>query len=185
MFRGKVSYLSPTMLGGYIFTVARKVKCPKCGTFNDKEETVFYNQRYYCKICFENAKAEAEDYKNLIAFICELYNIEAPTGWILKQIKEYKEQYGYSYIGMKTTLDYFYHIKQEEEPEEGMGVGIIPFVYDEAKKFYIDKKAVKESVQECNIDKIEQNKKTIHIKEQDKIKNDKYKDITLIDITQL
>jgi len=165
--------------------MARKVKCPICGTFNDKEETVFDNQRYYCKVCFENKQRESEDYKALCDYICELYNMDFPNGWILKQIKDFKEKFSYTYSGMKATLNYFYCIKQEEEPDEGMGIGIIPFTYDEAKKFYADKKAIKNSVENCDIKKIQTNKKVIHIKEQDKITNEKYKDIAMIDITQL
>ena len=29
--------------------MARKVKCPECGTFNDKENAVYHNSKYYCK----------------------------------------------------------------------------------------------------------------------------------------
>ena len=43
---------------------------------------------------------------------------------------------------MKTTLNYFFEIQEGNDPNDSIGVGIIPFVYDEAKKFYIDKKAV-------------------------------------------
>lgn len=165
--------------------MARKVKCPACGTFNDKEITIYYNQHYYCEVCYENKKQEAEDYKELINYICELYNIDSPTGWILKQIKEYKNQYSYSYRGMKTTLDYFYNIKQEEEPEDGMGVGIIPFVYEEARRFYIDKKAIKDSIGSSNMEQIENNKKTVHVKKCDRKQDERYKDLVLIDITKL
>jgi len=164
--------------------MSKKLKCPVCGTFNDKEDTVYYNQKYYCKVCYENRKKEADDYKALIEYICELYNIDAPTGWILKQIKDFKEQFSYTYKGMKTTLDYFYRIKQENEPEEGTGIGIIPFVYDEAKKFYYDKKLVKENMQNFILSDIE-NQKIIHINKIDIIKSDKYKGIPDIDITAL
>lgn len=164
--------------------MGKKLKCPVCGTFNDKEETVFHNQRYYCKVCFENSRKESEDYRILIDYICDLYNLDVPNGWILKQIKDFKEQFNYTYKGMKTTLDYFYRIKQEEEPEEGMGIGIIPFVYDEAKKFYFDKKAVKEGMQDFDIKDTERNK-VIHINKTDIVKNDKYKGILDIDISQL
>ena len=48
--------------------MARKVKCPECGTYNDKENTVESNGRYYCPICYENKQREADDYKQLIEF---------------------------------------------------------------------------------------------------------------------
>jgi hypothetical protein len=164
--------------------MSKKLKCPVCGTFNNKEDTIFDNQRYYCKVCYETKKKDGEDYKALIDYICDLYDIEVPNGWILKQIKEFKEQFNYTYKGMKTTLDYFYRIKQDEQPEEGMGIGIIPFVYDEAKRFYLDKKKIKDEMQDFNIADIE-NKKIIHVNAIDKIQDDKFREIVDIDISQL
>lgn len=164
--------------------MARKVKCPECGTYNDKENTVYHNSKYYCKICFENKQKEAQDYKNLVAYICELYQIEAPTGWILKQIKDYKEQFNFTYRGIKTTLHYFYEIQKGNSVEDSMGIGIVPFVYDEAKRFYIEKKAVKDSLKDCDLEEIGNRKKTIHINRERKTQN-KYKEMALIDIEKL
>lgn len=164
--------------------MARKVKCPECGTYNDKENTVYHNSKYYCKICFENKQKEAQDYQNLVAYICELYQIEAPTGWMLKQIKDYKEQFNFTYRGIKTTLHYFYEIQEGNSVEDSMGIGIVPFVYDEAKRFYIEKKAVKDSLKDCDLEEIGNRKKTIHINREQKTKN-KYKEMALIDIEKL
>ena len=164
--------------------MARKLKCPECGTYNDKENTVYHNSKYYCKICFENKQKEAQDYKNLVAYICELYQIEAPTGWMLKQIKDYKEQFNFTYRGIKTTLHYFYEIQEGNSVEDSMGIGIVPFVYDEAKRFYIEKKAVKDSLKDCDLEEIGNRKKTIHINREQKTKN-KYKEMALIDIEKL
>lgn len=164
--------------------MARRVKCPECGAYNDKENTVYHNSKYYCKICFENRQRESQDYKDLIAYICELYQIEAPTGWMLKQIKDYKEQFNFTYRGIKTTLHYFYEIQKGNSVEDSMGIGIVPFVYDEAKKFYIDKRAVKESLKDCNLEEIGNKKKIIHVKRETKKQNN-YREMALIDIEKL
>lgn len=159
--------------------MARKVKCPECGTFNDKENAIESKGRYYCPICYENKQKEADDYKQLISYICTLYQIDVPTGWMLKQIKDFKEQFHYTYKGMKTTLNYFFEI-EGNNPFDSLGVGIIPFVYDEAKKFYVDRFAVKNSVKDLTqINK----KKTININRQKE--NNIYKDIALIDIENI
>ena len=168
-----------------VIWIGKKVKCPECGTYNDKENAVAYNSRYYCKVCFANRTRDAEDYKDLIAYICDLYCIEAPTGWMLKQIKDFKEQYKYTYKGMKSTLHYFYEILEGNDTANSIGIGIIPFVYDEAKKFYVDKKAVKDSVLGCDLEDIENNKRVVHINRKDYQKNNDYKRIALIDIEQL
>ena len=165
--------------------MARKVKCPECGTYNDKENTVYYNSKYYCKVCYDNKKRESQDYKDLIAYICELYQIDAPTGWMLKQIKDFNEQFNYTYRGMKTTLHYFYEIQEGNDVADSMGIGIVPFVYDEAKKFYIDKKAVKDSVSDCDLDKMQNNKRIIKMHKPNRPDENKYKDMALIDIEKL
>ena len=164
--------------------MARKVKCPECGTYNDKENTVYHNSKYYCKICYENKQKEAQDYKALIAYICELYQIDVPTGWMLKQIKDYKDQYHYTYRGIKTTLHYFYEIQEGNSVEDSLGIGIVPFVYDEAKKFYIDKKAIKDNLKDCDMQKVQNRKKVIHINRNQDEKN-KYKEMALINIEEL
>lgn len=128
---------------------------------------------------------ESQDYKDLIAYICELYQIDAPTGWMLKQIKDFKEQFNYTYRGMKTTLHYFYEIQEGNDVADSMGIGIVPFVYDEAKKFYIDKKAVKDSVTDCDLDKMQNNKRIIKMHKPNRPDENKYKDMALIDIEKL
>lgn len=177
--------ISPLFFRKVVVWIARKVKCPECGTFNDKENAICHNSKYYCKVCFENKQRESQDYKDLIAYICKLYQIDVPTGWMLKQIKDFKEQYKYTYRGMKTTLHYFYEIQEGNDVADSMGVGIIPFVYDEAKKFYIDKKAVKDSVLGCDLEEIENKKKIIHINKKHYQEENKYKGMALIDIEKL
>lgn len=164
--------------------MARKVKCPECGTFNDKENAIYHNSKYYCKICYDNKMRESQDYKDLIAYICELYEIDAPTGWMLKQIKDFKEQFHYTYRGMKTTLNFFYEIQEGHDTADSMGIGIIPFVYDDAKKFYVDKKAVKDSVTELSLENIASNKRIIKVKRGNESEN-LYKDMAFIDIDKL
>lgn len=164
--------------------MARKVKCPTCGTLNDKENTISHSSKYYCKDCYDSKIKETQNYKELITYICELYQIEAPTGWILKQIKDFKEQFNYSYKGIGTTLRYFFEIKEGNDVADSMGIGIVPFVYDEAYKFYVDKKAIKDSVVNFNLEEIEANKKVITIKRNADEVN-KFKEIALIDIGKL
>lgn len=149
-----------------------------------KENTVYHNSKYYCKICYENKQKEAQDYKALIAYICELYQIDVPTGWMLKQIKDYKDQFHYTYRGIKTTLHYFYEIQEGNSVEDSLGIGIVPFVYDEAKKFYIDKKAIKDNLKDCDMQKVQNRKKVIHINRNQDEKN-KYKEMALINIEEL
>ena len=103
---------------------------------------------------------------------------------MLKQIKDFKEQFNYTYRGIKSTLHYFYEISEGNDVGNSMGIGIVPFVYEEAKKFYIDKKAIKESMDDCDIEKMQENKRIVNIKKEDK-SNNVYRDMVLIDIEKL
>ena len=62
---------------------------------------------------------------------------------------------------------------------------IVPFVYDEAKRFYIDKKAVKDSVTGCDLEELQSKKRVIKMQKSNKPNENKYKDIALIDIEKL
>ena len=104
---------------------------------------------------------------------------------MLKQIKDFKEQFNYTYKGMKTTLHYFYEIQEGNDVGDSMGIGIVPFVYDEAKKFYIDKKAVKDSVIGCDLEELQNKKRVINMRKAYKPNENKYKDMALIDIEKL
>lgn len=71
---------------------------------------------------------------------------------ILKQIKDFQEQYKFKIKGMLLALKYF-HETLGNQVRDGDGIGIIPFVYEDAKRNYIMKLKVKES-----LDNIEQQK---------------------------
>lgn len=126
--------------------MARQVKCPYCETKLDKEDAVEYKRKYYHQECFETWRNEAETRNELIDYICNLYKIDAPTGMILSQIKKFQEELNYKYKGMELALKYFYETL-DNKPREGDGVGIIPFVYEEAKSHYIKQQRIAESVE--------------------------------------
>ena len=148
----------------------RKVKCPVCGKMNDKEDTVIKNKRYYCPACLEQQQKEADAYKNLIEYVCGLFNIAAPTFLMTAQIKRFKEEYGYTYQGMKATLEYFFEIEDGHSVEDSEGLGIIPYTYDKCKEFYAEKKRVKKSLEGNTLEDIRSNVKKIKVKNNESIK---------------
>ncbi len=142
------------------------VKCISCKNTKDKQEcTQVGNRRYVCNECYDSYIAEqsvkqqsqqreADAYKDLIAYICELFQIKAPTMVMVTQIKRFKENYNYTYQGMKATLNYFFEL-QGNSVEDSMGVGIIPYVYDETRAFYDVKKQSQEALSKIDsIDKV-------------------------------
>lgn len=124
----------------------RKVKCPYCEEQLYRREAIRHtNGRYYHEECYEQNKGEADHYKELITYICEdLYKIKRPTGMMLMQIKRFREEFDYKYKGMELTLKYFYEVLGNKV-REGDGLGIIPYVYEDATNHYIQSLKIEES----------------------------------------
>lgn len=131
---------------------AKEYSCPYCKNTVYANEAIKKGTRYYHSECIENKRIEEEEkstaashYKELIAYICELYATDAPTGMILKQIKDYQEQYNYKTKGMELALRYFYETL-DNKVREGDGIGIIPYVYEDAKYHYLKQQKIAESI---------------------------------------
>lgn len=137
------------------------VKCPHCGERGDREEMTQIKSRWWHPECViakqeENSAMKhlpvnlegstpEQEYRELISYICEKYNLDRPTGQILKQIKSFCEEFDYRYKGMELALRYFFDLEQNNVKED-TGVGIIPYVYDRARKFYSKKKMIENSI---------------------------------------
>ena len=81
----------------------------------------------------ENKTQEEKDYEQLVEYIKNLFGKPNPRVW--KQLKEYKEL-GYSYSGMYKTLVWWFELKHGDIEKANGGIGIIPYVYDQACQYY-------------------------------------------------
>lgn len=102
--------------------------------FNRLVTDVESNSAMQQKIATKSEKEKTE-FDNLISYICNLFSIEKPTSLIEKQIADFKKKYGYTYTGMQETLRYFYELGDNKISKEQITIGIIPYLYDEAKRF--------------------------------------------------
>lgn len=118
---------------------ARKSKCCLCGESFEKEELTVRSNKKYCKDCLDihiqEIKDKRSDWDTLFEYICEKYKIKKPNGMMFQQIKQYKQDYNYTDIGMYYTLKYYYEI-MENTVLDGSGLGIIPYFYEKAKRHY-------------------------------------------------
>lgn len=114
----------------------RQIKCQYCNKKFDKIEGNYekVNTKYYHKECFIKWQQENQDRQELYDYIREIFHITFPTGLMLKQIKEYKEKRGYTYKGMTLALKYFFMVQTHSADIPTLG--IIPYVYDQAKKYW-------------------------------------------------
>ena len=97
---------------------AHYVTCVYCGErFNrDKEPTTQVSARRYAhKECAEkheaNKSQEEKDLEALEKYIMHLFDEPYVNARVRKQLKEYKEQYNFTYSGILKTLIYWYEIK--------------------------------------------------------------------------
>lgn len=107
-------------------------KCPHCNN-EVKEEDAIYNtktKRYYHEFCYN----ELLERKKLCDYVCELLNYKKLSVRIYQQMANYYER-GVSYTDMLLALKYFYEIKKGDINKSQGGIGIIPYVLDEAKEF--------------------------------------------------
>lgn len=120
----------------------RKVKCVGCGIYfyKSEEENILIKNRYWHKKCYEQHKHEEEKslkaIKELEDYICKLFNTDYVSARIQKQIKEMVNQYHFTYSGIHGTLKYWFEIKQNTLEKSNGGIGIVPYVYETASKYY-------------------------------------------------
>lgn len=75
--------------------------------------------------------------KQLEELICDLFHIEQPTKMMFSQITRFVtgQEYGYSYLDIARALAFFIE-EQGNTPDIEKGIGIVPWVIDDARKFY-------------------------------------------------
>lgn len=124
--------------------MAHIVTCYYCNERfdRDKEPFVQVSARRYChKECAPKEKQvvvnkQEQDYNNLIEYIKKLYKVPAVLPSVVKQIKEFKQQYGFTYTGMRKTLYWYYELKNNSITKSNGQIGIIPYVYNQANDYF-------------------------------------------------
>lgn len=123
--------------------MAHKCKCYYCKVEFDRDKEPWdqvSNMRYAHKSCAEKFKIKKskleQDYDELVSYIEKLFGIGTVNAKISKQIKDYRELYGYTYEGMYATLQYWYEIKKAPLDKANGGIGIVPYIYEQAKEYY-------------------------------------------------
>jgi len=124
--------------------------CPFCKLYiSTKESGKNYKGKKYHPQCFEKMLDDIEsgddDQKELNDYICKLFNIKTITPLMSSQIQSFTDTKGYTLKGIHGSLYYFFNIEGNEIGEDIKGIGIVPFVYDDAKDFFESIKKAKET----------------------------------------
>ena len=125
--------------------MAHMVKCSVCGKQfdRDKIQAVKSGARRYahysCKPDGEKVDLPQvdEDLLKLTNYAEQLLGKDYNAARVKKQIKDFKEEYNYSYSGMLKSLVYFYEIKGNSKEKANGGIGIVPFIYNDAYNYYL------------------------------------------------
>ena len=119
------------------------VKCAICNKAFDANMVPYVkvNSKRYahktCSISKEEQLAQLEkDKKALEYYIKKLFNINYVDARIHKQIKQYVEENNYTYSGIHKSLTYFYEVKGNSIEKANGGIGIVPYVYQQAYRYY-------------------------------------------------
>ena len=119
------------------------VKCLFCGEYFDRNSEPYekIGRRYVHKTCFdaqsntEEAKLE-KDKNEFYEYIKQVTHGDYNYVAISKQAENYIKQYGFTYSGMLKTLKWFYEINHGDKEGSKGRIGIIPYIYEDAKKYY-------------------------------------------------
>lgn len=123
--------------------MAHNVKCPICGKTFDRDKVPFVQvsaRRYAHKECSmsedERKAQEIKDKEELDNYIMSLFKMTYVDARIQKQIKKYVDENNYTYSGIKKALVYFFEIKGNSIEKANGGIGIVPYVYQQAYNYY-------------------------------------------------
>lgn len=118
------------------------VICVHCNERFDasKEEYVKIGRRYaHAKCAAQKEKEKTQEEKDkeaLESYIKELFHYEILPLKVKRQIEEYVKEYNYTYSGILKSLVFYYSIKHGDIKKANGGIGIVPYVYQEAYNYY-------------------------------------------------
>lgn len=114
--------------------------CPYCKKqVNTKTDLSRYDEeskRWFHEACHIVMSEERTARKELIEYICQLFGYKRPPSKVYTQMTKYIEEQHYTYVGILNTVRYFYEIKNGAKDKANGGIGIVPYVYEEANAYY-------------------------------------------------
>lgn len=111
--------------------------CKKAMSKKDEDCVMVSNGKYAHKGCKDlDDNREKTDKEKLEDYIKKLFELDYVEPRIQLQIKKFMDEYNYTYSGMQKALYYFYEIKKNDISKANKGIGIIPFIYNEAYNYH-------------------------------------------------
>lgn len=124
--------------------MAHYVVCPVCNKKFDRDKTEFVKEgrRYLHIECAQTAEErlskEEKDKRALNQYIMQLFGTEYVNPRIQTQIRKYTSENGFTYAGILMALKYFYEVRHGDIEKAHGGIGIVEYIYQDAKNYYFD-----------------------------------------------
>lgn len=119
------------------------VKCKYCGIQFDANVEPYIMasaRRYAHKSCaekFESEKTqEQKDEEQFYQYVKNLFNEDYNYIATKKMAERYIKENNYTYSGMLKSLIWFYEVKHNSKSKANGSIGIIPFIYNQARDYY-------------------------------------------------
>ena len=125
----------------------QEVLCYYCKKSDDKvmkDQAVRIDNKNFHPYC---AKIYA-DKKELAETICRIFKLKAPGPRNNAFISKYASE-GMTYKGMTRALMYFYDIQKNNTDKSNGGIGIVPWVYEDANRYYERKENMEKQLEEA------------------------------------
>lgn len=116
--------------------MGKMVKCQYCQQIVDKDLSERFDEKNFHKECCEEYKYRKEIFK-YVAHLFGFKNENKPGPVIISQLKTFMlKNPHYTHKGILEALKYFYEVKKGTTKRANEGIGIVPFVYEEAQEYF-------------------------------------------------
>ena len=136
-----------------------KVKCFVCGlTFDrDKIPAVMVNKsRYAHKTCAEGKGSQMiaaeKDKASFYQYLEKLFGDDYDFVINQKLAESYVNDYNFTYSGMQKALYYFYEVEHNDIANAKGRIGIIPYAYEPAYRYFYDLWEKQQSNKDKNVE---------------------------------
>lgn len=119
------------------------VKCKYCGLSFDANVIEYVQpsaRRYAHKDChlkyLANQTQEERDEEEFYAYVKQLFKEDFNYITTKKMAAQYIKENGYTYSGMLKSLKWFYELQHHSTDKANGAIGIIPYIYNQARDYY-------------------------------------------------
>lgn len=138
--------------------------CKKPMNRHDEDCVGLGNGKYAHKTCVEiESTRELTDQEKLDRYIMQLFKTDYVHQRVKRQIAEYMREYNYTYSGIRKSLVYWYEIRGNSIDKANGGIGIVPYIYNDAYRYFYSLWEAKQKNKDIDILQYKPDEIVIHI----------------------